>query len=58
MSDEKPDAPEEKRPPSWEYKTEFGINTKLKDIVGKTIDATTAEIDRLKRQLDKLTYGS
>lgn len=62
MSDEtkEPEAPAEpeKKPPSWEYKTEFGVNQKLKDVVTKAIDVTSTEIDRLKRQLDKLTYGS
>lgn len=55
MSNEKPETPE---PPKWEHKTEFGINTKLKDIVSKAIDASSAEVERLKRQIDKLTYGS
>ena len=58
MSDEKSDPPAEKQPPSWEHKTEFEINRRLKDIVVKAIDASGAEVERLKRQLDRLTYGS
>jgi len=60
MSDEPkaPETPEEPAKPQWEYKTEFGINTKLRDIVHKAIDASSAEIVSLKRKLDRLTYGS
>jgi len=49
------EAPE---PPRWEYKTEFGIHSKMRDVIGKTIDVTVSEIDKLKLKLDKLTYGA
>lgn len=55
---EEPPKFEEKPPPTWEYKTEFGIHTKLKDVVSKTIDVTATEIEVLKKKLDRLTYGS
>ncbi len=57
MSDEKT-TPEEKPPLQWEYKTQFGINEKLKTVVERAIDASVSEVERLKRQIDKLTYGS
>jgi hypothetical protein len=49
---------EEKPPPAWEYKTEFGIHTKMKEVIHRTIDVTSEHIEDLKRKLDKLTYGS
>ena len=62
MSEEKDpkEAPSEEPLPSpkWEYKTEFAIHTKMKEVVLKTMDVTTAELDILKSKLDKLTYGS
>lgn len=54
---EQPESPEP-TPRAWEYKTDFALNEKLKVVVHKTLDATTAEIDALKRKLDKLTYGA
>jgi hypothetical protein len=42
---------------SWEHKTEFGINTKMKEILKLTLSAAQAERDRLKKKLDKLQYG-
>jgi hypothetical protein len=42
---------------SWEHKTEFGINTKMKEILKLTLAAAQAERDRLKKKLDKLQYG-
>jgi hypothetical protein len=42
---------------NWEYKTEFGINTKMKEILKMTLTAAQAERDRLKKKLDKLQYG-
>lgn len=49
--------PEEK-PPQWQYKEDFAINAKLKEVIERTAEATTAEIDNLKRKLEKLTYGA
>jgi len=60
--DEKPEAtepPEETPPaPKWEYKTEFGINEKMKSVVDKAITLTASQIEDLRRKLDRLTYGS
>lgn len=42
---------------SWEYKTEFGINTRMKEVLKATLAAAQAERDRLKKKLDKLQYG-
>lgn len=52
MTDEKPKTPE------WQYKKEFEINKRMKEVVKLTISATQAELDGLRRKLDKLTYGS
>lgn len=58
---EKPDDAEADGPVkpklSWEHKTEFGINTKMKEILKLTLAAAQAERDRLKKKLDKLQYG-
>jgi hypothetical protein len=45
-------------PPKWEHKKEFAINTKMREVVLATKAVTEAEIVRLRRQLEKLTYGS
>lgn len=58
MSEEKPETAEEEKPPAWEYKTEFGLHTKMKDVIHKTIEVTAVHVDDLKRKLDKLTYGA
>jgi hypothetical protein len=42
---------------TWEYKTEFAINTRMKEILKMTLVAAQAERDRLKKKLDKLQYG-
>jgi hypothetical protein len=42
----------------WQFKNEFGIHTKLKEVVRGTIEVSNAELDLLRRKLDKLTYGS
>jgi hypothetical protein len=41
----------------WEYKTEFAITGRMKELVHKTIEATEAELAMLRRKLDRLTYG-
>jgi hypothetical protein len=60
MSDET--KPKEETPapeaPKWEYKTEFGINTQMREVVRLTVSATEAEIKLLRRKLEKLQYGS
>ncbi len=43
---------------NWEYKKEFGIVTKMREIVLLTKEAHEIEVERLRRQLEKLTYGS
>lgn len=46
------------KPPAWEYKTEFGINTQLREIVLKSKEFAEAELATLRRKLDRITYGS
>jgi len=60
MSEEEKESEEEipPEPPQWEYKKEFEINKRMKDIVKLSISATEAELAMLRRKLDKLTYGS
>jgi hypothetical protein len=56
MSEEKkdPDVPQI----NWEHRKEFGINSKLREAVLLTKDATQSEIAVLRRKLERLTYGS
>ena len=63
MADEdKTDDPTPEAPgpeaPKWEYKKTFGINERMKNVIGLTIEATESELVVLRRKLDKLTYGS
>lgn len=44
--------------PSWEYKEEFGINTKMRAVCEMSIKVAEAELTSLQRKLDKLVYGS
>jgi hypothetical protein len=44
--------------PQWEYRTSMKVTERLKTIVSATIDATKAERDRLRKKMEKLTYGS
>jgi len=53
----KEEVPKEEAPPNWEYKTDFAINTKMREVVTKTIEASELELAGLLRKLDKLTYG-
>ncbi len=52
------EVPKEEAPPNWEYKTDFAINTKMREVVAKSIEASELELAGLLRKLDKLTYGS
>ena len=60
MEDEKTPEPTPEPAPQakWEYRKNFGINERMKDVIGKTIDATESELVVLRRKLDKLQYGS
>ena len=44
--------------PEWKYKEEFGIVSKLKDVVKATQVASEKELSDLRRKLERLTYGS
>lgn len=56
--DESTETPPEPPKANWEFKQEFGIVTKMREIVLLTKEAHEIEVDRLRRQLEKLTYGS
>lgn len=43
---------------NWEYREEFRINTKMREVIKLTKLITESEIDRLRRKVEKLTYGS
>jgi hypothetical protein len=43
---------------NWEYRTEFRINQQMREVVGLTKKVVEGEIDRLRRKVEKLTYGS
>ena len=63
MADEKTDevvSEEEAEEPkaTWEFKKEFEINRRMKEVIGLTIKATESELKVLRRKLDKMTYGS
>jgi hypothetical protein len=45
-------------PPAWEYKEEFGIVSKLREVVKATQVASEKELADLRRKLERLTYGS
>lgn len=51
-------AEEGPKPPQWEYKTEFGINSQLREIVTKSKEFAEAELEVMRRKLDRITYGS
>jgi hypothetical protein len=44
--------------PSWEYRNNMKIVEKLTNVVNLTKDVTQSEINRLRKKIDKLTYGS
>jgi hypothetical protein len=45
-------------PPSWEYRKNFKVTDRMIEIVSLTIDASRAEIRRLRRKVEKLQYGA
>jgi len=45
-------------PPKWEYRTELKINARMRELVALTKLVTEGEIDRLRRKVEKLKYGS
>lgn len=42
----------------WEYKERFPIHDKMEEVIDLAIKASEAELDGLRRKLDKLQYGS
>jgi hypothetical protein len=42
----------------WEYRTEFRINTEMRAVVEATIKVAQAQVDVLRRRVEKLQYGS
>ena len=54
MSEEKKD-PE---PPAWEFKKEFAINARMREIALATKAVAETEVSLLRRKLERLTYGS
>jgi len=50
--------PETPPPPKWEYRTEMRISKEMREIVKATIKVSQAQIDLLKRKIEKLQYGS
>ena len=53
------DSPSGEQPQfNWEYRTEFRINTQMREVVALTRKVVEGEIDRLRRKIEKLTYGS
>ena len=57
-TDEKPQEEVAPEAPKWERKSEFGINTQMREVVRLTISASEAEIKLLRRKLERLQYGS
>lgn len=41
----------------WEYRPDFGINVKMKEVLKATLRACEAERDSLRRKLERLQYG-
>lgn len=54
----KPEEAEAPKRPEWQYKTDFAVTGKMKEIVNKTIEASEKELVLLRRKLERLTYGS
>lgn len=48
---------EEKPRIDWQYKREFGINTKMREAIKLAIGATESELTTLRRKLAKAQYG-
>lgn len=53
MTDDK----SEKTPPAWEKRDGFKVNGELRKVVEATQQVTTAELAKLRRQLERLTRG-
>lgn len=47
-----------KSAPTWEYKTDFPINALMQDMALMTKLVVEGEVQRLRRKLEKLKYGS
>ena len=43
---------------TWNEKTEFGINTRLREVVTKARDASLKALEVQRKKLERLTYGS
>ena len=52
------EGPPKPPPPQWEYRTQMKVTGRLTEVVKLSIDVSKAEVNRLRRQLEKLTYGS
>jgi hypothetical protein len=60
MADETPkpeEAAKKPEPPKWEYKTDFAITDKMRDVIKQTIKVSEMESEMLRKKLDRLTYG-
>lgn len=53
MADEDP----KEEAPQWAYRTNLGINAKMKEVIEKTLEAAKAERDLLLKKLRKAQYG-
>lgn len=55
-----PDETAAPEPPkaTWECKTEFGINARMREVIEATIKVAEAEVETYKRKIERLTYGS
>lgn len=43
---------------TWEYRQDLRINETMREIIKLTQAVAQSEIDRLRRKVEKLTYGS
>jgi hypothetical protein len=43
---------------NWEFREEFRINKQMREVVTLTKAVAESEIERLRRKVEKLTYGS
>jgi hypothetical protein len=51
-------APEGPPAPEWVYRNNMKITERFTNIVNMTKDVAQMEINRLRKKIDKLTYGS
>jgi hypothetical protein len=42
----------------WEYKTQFSINERMREVIQATIKVAQADIESYRKKLRKLTYGA